>query len=81
LERLITQVLTMNSSARRIRKTLDVVAFHNERAALAVMKAAERTECDILRGQLLSVIHSLNQDAADLRQVRENLQVGERISA
>jgi len=45
------------------------------------MKAAERTECDILRGQLLNVIHSLNQDAADLRQVRENLQVGERISA
>lgn len=63
----------MSSSFRRIRKTLDTVAFNNESAALAVMRAAERTTCDVLRQQLFNVIHSLNQDAEELRQVRENL--------
>ncbi|WP_286785136.1 MULTISPECIES: hypothetical protein [Pseudomonas] len=68
----------MNSAARRTRKTLDLVAYHNERAALAVMRMAERMECQVLRGELLEVIHSLNQDAADLRQVRQVLDVDER---
>lgn len=68
----------MNSAARRTRKTLDLVAYHNERAALAVMKMAERMDCQVLRGELLKVIHSLNQDAADLRQVRQALDVDER---
>ncbi|MBD9481456.1 hypothetical protein IB229_00600 [Pseudomonas sp. PDM14] len=62
----------MSSSHRRIRKTLDTVAFNNESAALAVMRAAERATCDVLRQQLLNVVHSLNQDADELRQVREN---------
>lgn len=62
----------MSSSHRRIRKTLDTVAFNNESAALTVMRAAERATCDVLRQQLLNVVHSLNQDADELRQVREN---------
>lgn len=55
---------------RSIRKTLDLVAGHNEDAALAVMRAAERTGDQLLRQQLLNVVHLLNQDAADLRAAR-----------
>lgn len=71
----------MNSACRRIRKTLDTVAFNNESAALAVMRAAERTTCEILRQQLLNVVHSLNQDADELRYIRENLNTEQRRSA
>ncbi|PYC24460.1 hypothetical protein DMO17_10285 [Aquipseudomonas alcaligenes] len=62
-------------ATRTLRKTLDLVASHNEDAALAVMRAAERTGDEVLRQQLLNVIHRLNQDACDLRSVREQLEL------
>lgn len=68
----------MSSSFRRIRRTLDSVAFNNESAALAVMRAAERTSCLSLRQQLLDVVHSLNQDAEELRQMRGSLSQDDR---
>lgn len=58
---------------RNIRKTLDSVAAHNEDAALILMRAAERTGDAMLRQQLLNLIHRLNQDACDLRIVREHV--------
>ncbi|WP_373388456.1 hypothetical protein [Pseudomonas alcaligenes] len=61
-------------ATRTLRKTLDLVASHNEDAALAVMRAAERTGDEVLRQQLLNVIHRLNQDACELRSVREQMQ-------
>ncbi|MGL4315722.1 MAG: hypothetical protein ACRCTL_03805 [Pseudomonas sp.] len=61
-----------------MRKTIDLVASRNEDAALAVMRAAERTADDVLRQQLLTVIQCLNQDAAELRLVRESLAFEER---
>lgn len=62
-------------ATRTLRKTLDLVASHNEDAALAVMRAAERTGDEVLRQQLLNIIHRLNQDACDLRGVREQLEL------
>jgi hypothetical protein len=59
--------------ARNIRKTIDVIATHNEDAALAVMRAADRLNDEVLRQQLFNVIHRLNQDAAQLRLLRETL--------
>lgn len=61
-------------ATRNIRKTLDLVASHNEDAALAVMRAAERTGDELLKQQLFNVIHRLNQDACELRDLREHLQ-------
>lgn len=58
---------------RNVRKTLDTIADHNEDAALALMRAAERTGDEILRQQMLRVIHSLNQDAVDLRILRDDV--------
>lgn len=60
-------------TTRNIRKTLDLVAKRNEDAALAVMRAAERTGDELLRQQLFNVIHHLNQDACDLRGLREQM--------
>ena len=62
-------------TTRTLRKTLDLVASHNEDAALTVMRAAERTSDEVLRQQLLNVIHLLNQDASDLRSVREQMEL------
>ncbi|MDG9923912.1 MULTISPECIES: hypothetical protein [unclassified Pseudomonas] len=63
----------MSRTARTTRKTIDVIASHNEDAALAVMRAAERMSDELLRQQLFKVIHRLNQDAAELRLLRETL--------
>ncbi|MBC9250871.1 hypothetical protein A9179_11340 [Pseudomonas alcaligenes] len=71
----------MTSLIRNMRKTIDIVADHNEDAALAVMRAAEHTGDEGLKQQLLGVILRLNQDAQALRQVRENLPLEQRKSA
>lgn len=63
----------MSRTARTTRKTIDVIASHNEDAALALMRAAERMSDEVLRQQLFNVIHRLNQDAAELRLLRETL--------
>lgn len=63
----------MSRTARTTRKTIDVIASHNEDAALAVMRAAERMSDELLKQQLFKVIHRLNQDAAELRMLRETL--------
>lgn len=63
----------MSRTARTTRKTIDVIASHNEDAALAVMRAAERMSDELLKQQLFKVIHRLNQDAAELRLLRETL--------
>ncbi|WAC44239.1 hypothetical protein OU997_18695 [Pseudomonas sp. SL4(2022)] len=63
----------MSRTTREICKTLDQVASHNEAAAVAVMRAAERIGDEMLRQQLLNVIHRMNLDAAQLRFTRENL--------
>lgn len=68
----------MTSPIRSMRKTIDLVAYHNEDAALAVMRAAERTGDELLKQQLFTVIQRLNQDATELRLVRENLAFEER---
>ena len=62
-------------TTRTLRKTLDLVSSHNEDAALTVMRAAERTSDEVLRQQLLNVIHLLNQDAGDLRSMREQMEL------
>jgi hypothetical protein len=63
----------LSRTARNTRKTIDVIASHNEDAALAVMRAAERMSDELLKQQLFKVIHRLNQDAAELRLLREAL--------
>ena len=55
---------------RITRKTIDSIAYRNEDAAVELMRAAERTGDAVLKQQLLNVIHNLNQDAADLRRLR-----------
>ena len=67
----------MSRTARTTRKTIDVIASHNEDAALAVMRAAERMSDELLKQQLFNVIHRLNQDAAELRLLRETLPLEE----
>lgn len=59
---------------RNTRKTLTTIADHNEDAAIALMRAAERTGDEVLRQQMLRVIHRLNQDAIDLRALRDEAQ-------
>jgi hypothetical protein len=63
----------LSRTVRTTRKTIDVIASHNEDAALAVMRAAERMSDELLKQQLFNVIHRLNQDAAELRLLRETL--------
>lgn len=64
----------MVRSARSIRKTLDTAAENNETAALVLMRAAEQLEVhDVLRQQLLNVIHRLHQDADELREIRDDV--------
>lgn len=63
---------------RNLRKTIDIIASRNEDAAIAVMRAAEKVGDELLRQQLFNVIHCLNQDAADLRAMRDQLEGGER---
>ena len=61
----------MSRSNRDICKTLDQVASNNQAAAIAVMRAAESIGDEMLRQQLLKVIHQMNLDAALLRYSRE----------
>jgi hypothetical protein len=63
----------LSRTARTTRKTIDVIASHNEDAALTVMRVAERMSDELLKQQLFKVIHRLNQDAAELRLLRETL--------
>ena len=63
----------MSRATRTICKTLDLVAANNEAAAIAAMRAAERIGDELLRQQLLNVIHRLNQDAAQLRLTRDEI--------
>ena len=56
---------------RNVRKTLDSIAANNEDAAFALMRAAENTRDEVLRQHMLRLIHRLNQDAVDLRILRD----------
>ena len=61
-----------------IRKIIDAIASRNEDAAVSVMRAAESLGDEVLRQQLYRVIHRLNQDAAELRLVRDHLVLDDR---
>lgn len=63
----------MHHATRNLRKTLDAVASNNEATALEVMRAVEQVQDDLLRQKLLKAIHHLNQDAAELRALREDV--------
>lgn len=63
----------MTRTVRNFRKTLDAVAINNEAAALAVMRAADRIGDAVLKEQLFNVIQRMNQDAAELRLVRDHV--------
>ncbi|MBD2839982.1 hypothetical protein ID144_23340 [Pseudomonas sp. JM0905a] len=63
----------MTRNIRNFRKTLDAVAMNNEAAALAVMRAADRIGDAVLKEQLFNVIQRMNQDAAELRVVRDHV--------
>ena len=63
----------MSHTIRTICKTLDQVAGNHEASALAVMRATERVGDELLRQQLLNVIHRMHLDAAQLRVTRENI--------
>jgi hypothetical protein len=58
---------------RNVRKTLDSIAANNEDAAFALMRAAESTRDEVLRQHMLRLIHRLNQDAVDLRMLRDEV--------
>ena len=60
-------------TVRTICKTLDQVAANNQAAAIAVMRAAERTGDEVLKQQLLNVIHRLNLDATLLQAARHEV--------
>ncbi|MFY1053893.1 hypothetical protein ACOQNP_19920 [Ectopseudomonas khazarica] len=58
---------------RNVRKTLDSIATNNEDAAFALMRAAENAQDEVLRQHMLRLIHRLNQDAVDLRVLRDEV--------
>ena len=58
---------------RNVRKTLDSIATNNEDAAFTLMRAAENTRDEVLRQHMLRLIHRLNQDAVDLRILRDEV--------
>jgi len=60
-------------AARNIRKVLDSVASNNEATAIEVMRAVEQVSDELLRQRLLKAIHHLNQDAAELRALRDEV--------
>ena len=64
--------------SRSVRKIIDAIASRNEDATVWVMRAAESLGDEVLRQQLYRVIHRLNQDAAELRQVRDALVLDDR---
>ncbi|MNP74175.1 hypothetical protein D3C76_1710110 [compost metagenome] len=49
------------------------MAINNEAAAIAVMRAADRIGDAALKEQLFNVIQRMNQDAAELRVVRDHV--------
>ncbi len=63
----------MTRTLKNFRKTLDSVAMNNEDAAIAVMRAADRIGDQALKQQLFNVIQRMNQDAAELRVVRDHV--------
>ncbi|MFZ6049676.1 hypothetical protein ACFW0H_26570 [Pseudomonas sp. CR3202] len=63
----------MTRTLKNFRKTLDAVAMNNEAAAIAVMRAADRIGDESLKQQLFNVIQRMNQDAAELRVVRDHV--------
>lgn len=63
----------MQRAARNIRKVLDSVASNNEATAIEVMRAVEQVSDELLRQRLLKAIHHLNQDAAELRALRDEV--------
>jgi hypothetical protein len=64
----------MNRAARNLRKTLDSVAVNNEAAALEVMRTIEQLKDQLMRQRLLGVVHCLNQDAGDLRHLKNDVE-------
>jgi len=64
----------MDRALKKLHRTLDSVACHNESAALEIMRAAEKISDDLMRQRLLSVIHHLNHDADILRLVRDDVE-------
>ena len=63
----------MNRTIRNICRTLDQVAGNQEASAVAIMRAAERVGDELLRQQLLNLIHRMNLDAEKLHQAREEI--------
>lgn len=63
----------MSRTTRHLCKTLDQVAANNETAAIAVMRAAEAISDQLLKQQLLNVIHRLNVDATLLQAARHEI--------
>lgn len=63
----------MSRTIRTLCKTLDQVASNNEAAAIAVMRAAEASNDQVLKQQLLNVIHRLNVDATLLQSARHEI--------
>ncbi|MBO3276623.1 hypothetical protein [Pseudomonas schmalbachii] len=63
----------MYRRTRNLRKTLDSVAASNEAAAIEAMRAVDQLKDELLRQRLLKAIHELNQGAAELRMVRDEL--------
>ncbi|MDF3936194.1 hypothetical protein [Pseudomonas citronellolis] len=63
----------MQRATRNIRKVLDSVASNNEATAIEVMRAVEQVPDELLRQRLLKAIHQLNQDAAELRALRDDV--------
>ena len=67
------ETIGVTRNLRNFRKTLDAVAINNEAAAIAVMRAADRIGDAALKEQLFNVIQRMNQDAAELRVVRDHV--------
>jgi hypothetical protein len=63
----------VSRATRNLCKTLDLIAANNEAAAIAVMRAAEASNDQVLKQQLLNVIHRLNVDAALLQASRHEI--------
>lgn len=65
----------MTRATRNLRKTLDSIAENNENAAFDLMRAVEKLGDEVLRQRLLNSIHRLNQDACELREARDSVEM------
>lgn len=63
----------MNRTIRTICKTLDQVADNHEASAVAIMRASERVGDELLRQQLLNLIHRMHLDRQKLHQARDEI--------